>query len=211
IHTLDPAWLLEEGSGQTHINHRESLHYTQDCLQSAVLNHSRWRAFPKHLLELMHAYLPKNASEIFNPSRGDPVATLVHGDVNPGNVLGFQESTSTSDTRAVFQPTSLIDYGDAVFLGDPLIDIVSVFVTILNCRRDWENGGALSAYWAALTKSSVLPQTGARLAKRCMWHALLWPSEGLSMHLTRCMPEIGEMSSWEEVEDAVFGWWAKTR
>jgi hypothetical protein len=320
-----------------------------------MLNHTRWRLFPKHLLDLLEDYLPTTASDLFNPQelseggRGDIVASLVHGDVNPSNILGTEPlpsfysgwkttfnsmaassggssgsdtfkyfarrreakmaaaATSTSDgevpgpaliihpirgpgsqlirstdstfipfTRSLgllpasttdtttdtttditataapqslrrhsstsqepispptFKPTTMIDFGDALVQSDPLIDYISVFVTILNGRRDSpEILEVLLKSWRQCCQAhhkacGTHPQqqqqqqtegvaggtdvgTGAAvisLARRCMWHVLLWPSEGLAIHLTHCVPEIGEMNTWEEVEQALFGWWS---
>ncbi|KAI8598817.1 hypothetical protein EDD21DRAFT_381473 [Dissophora ornata] len=227
FHTLDPAFLAERDHGHTPSSGRESVPYVAQSLQSAVAKHYRWRAFPKHLLESLPDYLPKDAKEVFDPARGDPVATIIHGDVNPGNILGrlgpaqtipgavsneksppVEPVTSPQIGQQAFQPTSLIDFGDAVFQGDPLIDIVSVFITILNCRQDLGLCSFLLEYWRSLSKINAPLSVGARLARRCMWHVLLWPSEGLSAHLVRCVPEIGEMSTWEQVEEAIFGWWS---
>ncbi|KAF8936207.1 hypothetical protein BGZ58_004468 [Dissophora ornata] len=227
FHTLDPAFLAERDHGHTPSSGRESVPYVAQSLQSAVAKHYRWRAFPKHLLESLPDYLPKDAKEVFDPARGDPVATIIHGDVNPGNILGrlgpaqtipgavsneksppVEPVTSLQIGQQAFQPTSLIDFGDAVFQGDPLIDIVSVFITILNCRQDLGLCSFLLEYWRSLSKINAPLSVGARLARRCMWHVLLWPSEGLSAHLVRCVPEIGEMSTWEQVEEAIFGWWS---
>lgn len=316
-------------------------------LKSAQLNHARWRLFPKHLLDQLPDYLPTSASLLFDPqTRGDVVASLVHGDVNPSNILGTRplpswfanlesmydaqenlihsvevrpgemnrintriagsssesgvevpiippaaqekritdeqlavalalancnfehlsrtiaeddvdDTTLTStasitprhqavilpdrspvhtsiskashqQTRALFKPTTMIDYGDALVKSDPLIDYVSVFVTILNGRRDSPSILAvLLNSWrrlALMTRQQQQQQTDAAsaaaaaaaagagaesipLARRCMWHVLLWPSEGLALHLTRYVPEIGEMDTWLEVEQALFGWW----
>ncbi|KAF9540667.1 hypothetical protein EC957_003897 [Mortierella hygrophila] len=310
-------------------------------LKSAHLNHARWRLFPKHLLDQLPDYLPTSASLLFDPqTRGDIVASLVHGDVNPSNILGRRpmpswftnlrllydvegtpicleeedhinvriptfrsvsggdvpiippaahEQDSTSDdmkafalalannnfeshfphtivdddtaptstdtttlppdttpppphyrpdtststashqqTTPTFTPTNMIDYGDALVESDPLIDYVSVFVTILNGRRDSSNILAvLLDSWrhlalktrqqqqrqsvAAAADDAMGAGAGAEsisLARRCMWHVLLWPSEGLALHLTRCVPVIGEMDTWQEVEQALFGWWS---
>lgn len=107
----------------------------------------------------------------------------------------------------VFRPLSLIDFGDAVLKADPLIDIVSVFITILNCRQDLGMTMLLLDYWRQFgAKSHQDPKRS--LARRCMWHVLLWPSEGLSLHLVRCVPEVGEMATWEQLEEAIFGWWS---
>lgn len=121
----------------------------------------------------------------------------------------------------------MIDFGDALVQSDPLIDYVSVFVTILNGRRDsLEILEVLLNSWrqcqvlGKIHSTHLQPQQqtdGAdadvatraiSMARRCMWHVLLWPSEGLALHLTRCVPEIGELNTWEEVEQALFGWWS---
>lgn len=172
--------------------------------------------FPRHLLEQLPDYLPKSARQVFDPSRGDAIAPLVHGDVNPSNVLGHlhyqahvDEAMSYPGVLSVpppptFEPTAVIDFGDAQFSSDPLVDFVSVYVTILNCRKDLTDMvELLRESWQA-SFGAINPE---RLAQRCMWHVLLWPSEGLGMHLVRCVPEIGEMASWQQVEEAIFGWW----
>ncbi|KAF9127290.1 hypothetical protein BGX30_014854 [Mortierella sp. GBA39] len=143
-------------------------------------------------------------------------------------------TASPQRTTSTFNPTNMIDYGDALVESDPLIDYVSVFVTILNGRRDSSNILAVlldswrhlalktrqqqqqqqqtdAAAAAAAADDAVGARAGAgsiSLARRCMWHVLLWPSEGLALHLTRCVPVIGEMDTWQEVEQAVFGWWS---
>ncbi|OAQ25412.1 hypothetical protein K457DRAFT_141211 [Linnemannia elongata AG-77] len=150
-----------------------------------------------------------------------------------------QTSTFTAshqETPSTFKPTTMIDYGDALVNSDPLIDYVSVFITILNGRRDSPSILAiLLDSWRRLALTTRLQQqqqqrqqtdaaataavddvvvadagAGAEsisLARRCMWHVLLWPSEGMALHLTRCVPEIGEMDTWQDVEQALFGWW----
>ncbi|KAF9984816.1 hypothetical protein BGZ75_003604 [Mortierella antarctica] len=202
-HSLDLTSFLDESQLDTTFDQpRVSLGYTARCLEAAALNHTRWRVFPKHLLKLLPDYLPKDAMAVFDPSKGDAVASLVHGDVNPGNVLGFLD-----EEDEVFRPLSLIDFGDAVLKADPLIDIVSVFVTILNCRQDLGMTKQLLDFWRQLgAKGDQDPKR--TLARRCMWHVLLWPSEGLSLHLVRCVPEVGEMTTWEQLEQAIFGWWS---
>ncbi|KAG0294160.1 hypothetical protein BGZ96_001678 [Linnemannia gamsii] len=214
-------------------------------LESATLNHARWRLFPKHLLDQLADYLPTSASDLFSPQevseggRGDIVASLVHGDVNPSNILGTLPLASDSsqifswDSGAIksspptFKPITIIDFGDALVQSDPLIDYVSVFVTILNGRRDspeilevllksWRQCQVLRK--ARSTHLQPQQQTDGvstdvatraiSLARRCMWHVLVWPSEGLALHLTHCVPEIGELDTWEEVEQALFGWWS---
>ncbi|KAG0217223.1 hypothetical protein BGX33_011101 [Mortierella sp. NVP41] len=198
-------------------------------LQSASLNHARWRLFPKHLLDQLSAYLPTDPTLVFDPTpqrRGDISASLVHGDVNPSNILGTMSpidlATSNEEgnyfsppppLQAEFKPTTMIDYGDALVKTDPLIDYVSVFVAVLNGRRDQEVIDVLLNSWRNLVKyHHPQPQhqgAGAvSLARRCLWHVLLWPSEGLCLHLTRCVPEIGEMTAWQHVEEALFGWWS---
>lgn len=179
-------------------------------------NHACWRVFPRHLLEQLPEYLPKSARQVFDPSQGDATAPLVHGDVNPSNVLGhlhyqapdFDETMPYPGALSpppTFEPTSVIDFGDAQFSSDPLVDFVSVYVTILNCRKDLTDMVELMR--DAWRTSFGEIQDPERLAQRCMWHVLLWPSEGLGMHLVRCVPEIGEMASWQQVEEAIFGWW----
>ncbi|KAF9906225.1 hypothetical protein EC991_000852 [Linnemannia zychae] len=219
-------------------------------LHSAALNHARWRLFPKHLLDTLPAYLPTNHLQVFNPSLHevpgsgsgsgrDVSASVVHGDVNPSNILGVLSSPSFGSSysngqespylfdqppaQAEFKPTTMIDFGDVLVNSDPLIDYVSVFITILNSRRDQAVIDVLLNSWRKFlskhpsSSSHAQPQlqqngvTGAddiSLAKRCMWHVLLWPSEGLALHLTQCVPEIGEMNTWHEVERALFGWWS---
>ncbi|KAF9951390.1 hypothetical protein BGZ72_007097 [Mortierella alpina] len=201
-HSLDLSSFLKENHLDTSSDQpRISLGYTARCLEAAALNHMRWRVFPKHLLGLLPSYLPRDALAVFDPSKGDAVAGLVHGDVNPGNVLGYLD-----EEGEVFTPLSLIDFGDAVLKADPLIDIVSVFVTILNCRQDLGMTRLLLDYWRQLG-ANISQDPKRSLARRCMWHVLLWPSEGLSLHLVRCVPEVGEMTTWEQVEAAIFGWW----
>ncbi|KAG9327409.1 hypothetical protein KVV02_005985 [Mortierella alpina] len=202
-HSLDLTSFLDESQLDTTFDQpRVSLGYTARCLEAAALNHTRWRVFPKHLLKLLPNYLPKDAMAVFDPSKGDAVASLVHGDVNPGNVLGYLDEEDED-----FRPLSLIDFGDAVLKADPLIDIVSVFITILNCRQDLGMTKLLLDFWRQLgAKGDQDPKR--TLARRCMWHVLLWPSEGLSLHLVRCVPEVGEMTTWEQLEQAIFGWWS---
>jgi hypothetical protein len=116
----------------------------------------------------------------------------------------------------------MIDYGDTLINSDPLIDYVSVFITILNTRRDQPVIDVLLNSWKnlhlkhcnnsshaqqQLQRNGAAKSEVASLAKRCMWHVLLWPSEGLTLHLTQCVPEIGEMNTWHDVEQALFGWW----
>ncbi|CAO3563016.1 unnamed protein product [Mortierella alpina] len=202
-HSLDLSSLSNESQLDASFNHpRISIGYTVRCLEAAALNHTRWRVFPKHLLKLLPSYLPKDATAVFDPSKGDTVASLVHGDVNPGNVLGHLD-----EEDEVFRPLSLIDFGDAILKADPLIDIVSVFVTILNCRQDLGMTKLLLDYWRQFGPKRDQDPTRS-LARRCMWHVLLWPSEGLSLHLVRCVPEVGEMTTWEQLEEAIFGWWS---
>ncbi|KAF9936351.1 hypothetical protein BGZ67_002412 [Mortierella alpina] len=167
-HSLDLTSFLDESQLDTTFDQpRVSLGYTARCLEAAALNHTRWRVFPKHLLKLLPDYLPKDAMAVFDPSNGDAVASLVHGDVNPGNVLGFLD-----EEDEVFRPLSLIDFGDAVLKADPLIDIVSVFVTILNCRQDLGMTKQLLDFWRqTLSRSSLLKsakvilRTGERESK----------------------------------------------
>ncbi|KAG0263471.1 hypothetical protein BG011_008764 [Mortierella polycephala] len=215
LHTLDLASLTESEEFQAQTGPPGASEFLSNCLKSCVQTHMRWRTFPRHLLALLPSYLPTDPKEIFDPSQGDRVASMVHGDVSPSNILGYldeeledPDSTTASidvDVSVTFKPTSLIDYGDAQFSADPLIDIVSVFVAILNCRRDLDMTEHLLDYWQQLNKDATA-RSGATLSRRCMWHVLLWPSEGLTMHLSRCVPEIGEMTSWQQVEDALFGW-----
>ncbi|KAF9361997.1 hypothetical protein BGX26_008169 [Mortierella sp. AD094] len=246
LHTLDVGSTAQQVNGWAQDESRNSATYMANCLGSTNKNHLRWRVFPKQLLELLPSFLPNDARHVFDPTSGDTTATLVHGDVNPGNLMGYlnlERASPTADQNQnygqdmpnissvdhpeqnhvpekdpsatlsegslpTFIPTSLIDFGDVIFQGDPLIDIVSVFITILNCRRGLGFTDGLLDYWRELTGD--FPTKCARdamLTRRCMWHVLLWPSEGLSSHLVRCVPEIGEMSTWEEVEEAVFGWW----
>ncbi|KAI7829572.1 hypothetical protein BC939DRAFT_474129 [Gamsiella multidivaricata] len=230
MHTLDMDLLKKQDYSSMEVIPRESIQYTVHCLRSAAVNHARWRVFPKQLLRLLPSYLPNDPKDVFDPTKGDRVATLVHGDINPGNIMGLldvnvrpfadpsvnvpqydlrTESVAASkDFYITFKPTLLLDFGDAAFSSDPLIDIVSVFVTILNCRHDLGMTQCLLDYWRALTKDTRPQSWNSALARRCMWHVLLWPSVGLSLHLVRCIPEIAEMLTWEEVEDAVFGWWS---
>ncbi|KAF9122023.1 hypothetical protein BGW39_010081 [Mortierella sp. 14UC] len=210
-------------------------------LQSAAQNHARWRLFPKHLLDQLPAYLPTDHLQVFNPSLqrgrgGDVSASLVHGDVNPSNILGALSSSGSDffnglenpyllaqpPAYAEFRPTTMIDYGDTLVNSDPLIDYVSVFITILNSRRDqavidvllrsWRNlllkHPSNSSHTQQQQKIGAVGVEETPLAKRCMWHVLLWPSEGLTLHLTQCVPEIGEMNTWHDVEQALFGWWS---
>ncbi|KAF9180923.1 hypothetical protein BGZ50_005834 [Haplosporangium sp. Z 11] len=217
LHTLDVASLTASEEFLAQTDPPGASEFLSNCLKSCVQTHMRWRTFPRHLLALLPSYLPTDSKEIFDPSQGDRVASVVHGDINPSNILGYldeeledPDSTTASmdvDIPVMFKPTSLIDYGDAQFSADPLIDIVSVFVTILNCRRDLDMTEHLLDYWQQLNKG-VAVRSGATLSRRCMWHVLLWPSEGLTMHLATCVPEIGEMTSWQQVEDALFGWCA---
>ncbi|KAF9924015.1 hypothetical protein FBU30_005945 [Linnemannia zychae] len=216
-------------------------------LHATLLNHARWRLFPAHLLDQLASYLPTDSRQVFDPyprsqgGRGDILASLVHGDVSPSNILGtFSTLTdlSTMDPSCFsspfllphenapppdFKPTTMIDYGDTILKSDPLIDFVSVFITILNSRRDPSMIEILLESWRQLVQKSISvpeldPQqlqqndmttaVSVSLARRCMWHTLMWPSEGLTLHLTQCVPEIGEMNTWLEVEEALFGWWS---
>jgi len=115
----------------------------------------------------------------------------------------------------------MIDYGDALVKIDPLLDYVSVFVTILNSRREQDVMDVLLNSFRDLVETNrrhhlkpEQPQqqlhgmNAVSMARRCLWHVLLWPSEGLSLHLTQCVPEIGEMDTWQDVEEALFGWWS---
>ncbi|KAF8976183.1 hypothetical protein BGZ46_008478 [Entomortierella lignicola] len=246
LHTLDKDLIMQQLNGWRQDNFKNSENYLAQCLQSANKNHLRWRIFPNQLLESLSSFLPKDAKQVFDPSRGDVTATMVHGDVNPGNLMGYlnqnhmsslpaqssepdkhypsinqveqnlaigeetpiEELAALSVSPPSFIPTSLIDFGDAIFEGDPLIDIVSVFITILNCKRDLEFTDSLLGYWRELAMDLPTNLVSTQLAKRCLWHVLLWPSEGLSSHLLRCNPEIGKMSSWEEVQEVIFGWWS---
>ncbi|KAG0340750.1 hypothetical protein BG004_006288 [Podila humilis] len=214
----------------------------QECLSNAARNHARWRLFPRHLLEQLPSFLPSSASLLFDPTRGDAVANLVHGDVNPSNVLGLLHYNSTDlpsshgqheeetshhyppypsapllpmsiPAPPTFEPTAVIDFGDAQFSSDPLVDFVSVYVTVLNCRRDLKDMlTLLREAWCASfgdipDQAQDQDDYSRMLARRCLWHVLVWPSEGLGLHLARCVPEIGEMATWQEVEEAIFGWW----
>ncbi|KAF9930519.1 hypothetical protein BGZ65_005320, partial [Modicella reniformis] len=235
LHTLDTTQVQQD------IPQAQAIRTVMDRrLESAVTNHARWRVFPRHLVKSLASYLPDDSTQVFDPkANGDAVASIVHGDVNLGNILGYLDSSlpsevtlsddSDSDSdddpliheagyclyndNKTFSATTLIDFGDASFLSDPLIDIVSVFVTILSCRRDHEGyTDCLLDYWRDWNKTNNKNNNNnnnnTTLARRCMWHVLLWPSEGLSLHLVRCVPGIGEMSTWEQVEEAVFGWWS---
>ncbi|KAF9585296.1 hypothetical protein BGW38_003030 [Lunasporangiospora selenospora] len=197
-------------------------------IQSAVLNHQRWRIFPKHLLELLPEYLPRESSEVFDPSK-DVVANFVHGDISPSNILGFLQpvpdssfpKTGTmSDTTHLtpvpdvldedeeereFTPRMIIDFGDALFTADPLIDYTAVFVTILNSRQELGAKSMLLDSWRRLSKGKANDDK-KRLMRRSMWHVLLWPSDGLSRHFAECVG-LGEMKNWEQVEEIAFGWW----
>ncbi|KAF9381165.1 hypothetical protein CPB97_007912 [Podila verticillata] len=212
LHRYHSSPLIHQGEHPT----KDPLDHFQECLSNVTKNHAQWRVFPRHLLEQLPDYLPKSARQVFDPSRGDAIAPLVHGDVNPSNVLGHlhyqahvDEAMSYPGVLSVpppptFEPTAVIDFGDAQFSSDPLVDFVSVYVTILNCRKDLTDMvELLRESWQA-SFDAINPE---RLAQRCMWHVLLWPSEGLGMHLVRCVPEIGEMASWQQVEEAIFGWW----
>ncbi|KAF9357587.1 hypothetical protein BGX34_009296 [Mortierella sp. NVP85] len=224
LHTLDiqNAQILQDG-------HKEQAINITRRIAEAVENHIRWRAFPKHLLESLSSYLPINSEQLFDPANGDTAASIVHGDVNLENILGYRRSieadcpssngsspdshddlsAQTEGSGYTFTPTTLIDFGDATFLGDPLVDIVSVFIAILDCQREPELTKYLLDYWRDWTKGKDHSNTRTTLARRCMWHMLLWPSNGLSHHLAQCVSGIGEMSTWEQVEEAVFGWWSQ--
>ncbi|KAG0245942.1 hypothetical protein B0O80DRAFT_463970 [Mortierella sp. GBAus27b] len=244
LHTLDTSKVLDiqKNRDQHHEHKDQAMHITQR-LATAVENHARWRIFPKHLLELLANYLPANGAQVFDPSNGDATASIVHGDVSLGNILGYRNDTSCQDMTEVedgtevsssaslpssgsgrsspnidesstqpdddqcaFTPTTLIDFGDSICFGDPLIDLVSVFIAILNCQRDKELTDHLLDYWRNWTSAKGQSNTRTSLARRCMWHVLLWPSEGLSLHFVRSISGIGEMTTWEQVEEAAFGW-----
>ncbi|GJJ69602.1 histone arginine demethylase JMJD6 [Entomortierella parvispora] len=185
-------------------------------LRSAVMNHMRWRVFPKHLLTSLPEFLPNDSKAVFDPLQGHKVASLVHGDISPSNILGslsslsstssFSSFSSPLDSRPHFTPEMLIDFGDASLQTDPLLDYISVFVTVMNCRQEKTLIDLLLKHWEDLPSGNGT-QEKASLRRRCMWHVLMWPSAGLSMHLVRCIPNIGEMETWDDVEQAVFGWW----
>ncbi|KAG0056455.1 hypothetical protein BGZ83_004962 [Gryganskiella cystojenkinii] len=177
-------------------------------LQNALANHQRWRVFPKQLLAIMSDYLPSDAKMVYDPAQGDRVANLVHGDVSPSNILGILSAEDASS----FEPKMLIDLGDASFKTDPLVDYVAVFITVLNCRREKSLTDILKNSWSKLPSSQggVISESDRDLARRSLWHVLLWPSVGLSMHLARCVANMGEMETWEQVEQAVFGWWDRS-
>ncbi|KAG0241125.1 hypothetical protein BGW41_006231 [Actinomortierella wolfii] len=268
-------------------------------LKCAAEDHRRWRTLPTHLLDKLEAYLPTEVSQIFDSQRHGPAASLVHGDLNPGNIFGWtrravsqfevdranalaaavdtlalqehddsedsdddddeeeEEEESTHDSNkgqladkeneqtqsptlpqqqtlkvddGSFEPYALIDFGDALVDADPLIDLVSIFVALLDSREDL---GMQEHFWPLYTaecqrirkqqekRSPSNESNGSdtihptkvtnepSIARRCLWHVLLWPTRGLSRHLVACRPEIAELDSWEEVEQAVFGWWEK--
>lgn len=246
LHTLNTGKVLEIQKAQAQQDGRKAqgIRIAQQ-LAATEANHARWRIFPRHLLESLASYLPANGAQVFDPANGDATASMVHGDVSLGNIMGYRnsyeavwpdttevedhpgevpssESPSSGGSgrsspdgssvqegfRDTFTPTTLIDFGDGTLFGDPLVDIVSVFIAILNCERDRVLIDHLLDYWRSWTKGKGLSNTRTTLARRCMWHVLLWPSEGLSLHLVKCVPAIGEMSTWEQVEEAIFGWWS---
>lgn len=186
------------------IDGAQSFHQISRRLQNAVSNHLRWRVFPKQLLETLPNYLPSDPRAVFNPSEGSRVASLVHGDVSPSNILG----TFSPFDASIFTPKMLIDFGDASFKMDPLLDYVSVFITVLNCRKDKSLTDMLKDSWTKSTFSKgLILEPNRDLVRQSLWHVLMWPSVGLSAHLVRCVPNLGVMERWEEVEQAVFGWW----
>jgi len=176
----------------------------------------RWRVFPKHLLASLPEFLAHDSRAVFDPLQGHKVASLVHGDISPSNILGSLSSLSSSssfspcssplDPIPHFTPEMLIDFGDASMQTDPLLDYISVYVTVMNCRQEKSLTGQLLEHWKDLPSGNGSAEE-VSLHRRCMWHVLMWPSVGLSMHLVRCIPNIGEMETWDEVEQAVFGWW----
>ncbi|KAF9969552.1 hypothetical protein BGZ73_008056 [Actinomortierella ambigua] len=254
-------------------------------IQHAAEDHRRWRTLPNHLLAKLPAYLPTEVAQVFDPKIHGPAAGMVHGDLNPGNLLGWtrravsafdveraamlagaldingdededeyededddgegedgedqetnpQSSPPLKEDDGLFEPYALIDFGDTLVNADPLMDLVSVFVALLDSREDL---GMSEFFWPAyhaecrrlckMRQTQALDgleedkeeeegercktetiQGSASMARRCLWHVLLWPTRGLSRHLIACRSEIAELDSWEEVEQAVFGWWGQ--
>ncbi|RUO96670.1 hypothetical protein BC936DRAFT_141639 [Jimgerdemannia flammicorona] len=57
-------------------------------LRTAVTRHRSWAIFPSHLLDQLEAYLPASVEELVPEDRAR-WATLLHGDLNPDNVMGY--------------------------------------------------------------------------------------------------------------------------
>ncbi|KAG0252279.1 hypothetical protein DFQ27_008170 [Actinomortierella ambigua] len=288
------AWIKDSPAAYTAIHESLAKTLAAARIQHAAEDHQRWRTLPTHLLAKLPAYLPTDVSQVFDPVVHGPAAGMVHGDLNPGNLLGWtrrgvsqfdveratalaasmdlddgeeeedeqddddedegedvwedeeeqQKSTLASppppssppppllqEDDGLFEPYALIDFGDALLDADPLMDLVSIFTALLDSREDL---GMQEQFWplynaecqrlqrqqgmdvdsskkveecsrtaSAYSSSSSSPS----VARRCLWHMLLWPTRGMTRHLIGCRPEIAELDSWEEVEQAVFGWW----
>ena len=156
--------------------------------------HEMWLSFPSELIAQMPLYLPKSGPEIFDPAVDGFYAGILHGDLNAENILGV---VKYKDPQYDWTPTTVIDLGDAhINGGDPLFDVVSVYISALGCSKTMLQR-FLNAYGDGISTRM--------LGRRAMWYVLLWEFEGLSKYLVACMPQIRDCKNWEEVEELVWG------
>ncbi|CAG8472472.1 1324_t:CDS:10 [Paraglomus brasilianum] len=168
--------------------------FINNRIKKAHTSHKMWLTFPPELIAQMPLYLPKSGPEIFDPAVDGFCAGTLHGDLNAENILGV---VKCEDSRYDWIPTTVIDLGDAhINGGDPLFDVVSVYISALGCSK-----ALLQRFLNAYGDGISIRMFG----RRAMWYVLLWEFEGLSKYLVACMPQIRDCKNWEEVEELVWG------
>ena len=124
---------------------------------------------------------------------------------NPANSASTANSANSASTAASSAPSrgwqaaGIVDFGDARF-GDALLELVSVHVSVFQCRP-------------SLLKEFLREYRQARCgawAKEANWHkramqlVLLHPSRNCLAYLFECVPEARSAQSWDEVARMVF-------
>ncbi|KAJ3211144.1 hypothetical protein HDU67_004757 [Dinochytrium kinnereticum] len=148
LHAVRPEAVTVKGSNPK--DRRVYKTFVRSRIEGCLMRHKELGSLPKHLLDEIESRLPEfealalSELESLGP---DCVFTagLLHGDMNPGNVLGTftVDEPATADAPkvpATFKPQFLIDFGDALASEegaggiDALWDLGGTYVGILKCQ-----------------------------------------------------------------------------
>ncbi|KAG7400439.1 hypothetical protein PHYBOEH_005814 [Phytophthora boehmeriae] len=101
-------------------------------------------------------------------------------------------------------PTSVIDFADAK-TGDPLYDLVAVFVAALHCDRELWKETLASEYWQAYIRREKAHRSPQRrcLHERFLQLVLLHPSRSIK-GLFWYFPQTVNYSTWEDFARGIF-------
>ncbi|KAJ3113907.1 hypothetical protein HDU96_002784 [Phlyctochytrium bullatum] len=217
VHAVEPRGTAVRGSRPE--DRRGYKAFVEHRLADAVARHRSVGALPKQLLDEIEERLGEfRGIALAAPEAlgGDMVlaAGVLHGDMNPGNVLGeIREEVEAGGAR-VFRPQFVIDFGDAFASEvagtkglDALWDLAGTYVGVLKCDPKM-----LEPFMQAYTEGRwrlVDVETRRRLRHRMLILTLVCGHQGYIRYAVRAAGGTKRLENegvtWDRLVDELFG------